>query len=403
MFYEPLWEYQGHKLVRRPDSEYYYITWCRTGTSRLRRRSTRTTDLDLAKERLVEFVRARTSVGPLPLDAIGILDVLTSYVDSVRRRTAAEPETRALAWWTEFLHAHDIVLASELTRAAQEHYVDWRRRSIRARGYIGSNGTIARELRVMRSAFNEAQKDGLVLTPPRIIGLSEPPPRQRFLFPEEVDRLIAECETIHLYRFVMIALHTLQRPGAVLGLKTEQVDLRSGLIDFLPPGCVQTRKRKPVVPISETIFPILEDAIEHSWSGYVIEWNGARVACIRNAFGKACLRAGLEGVSPYTLRHTGATLLLAQGVSIRQVAGMMGHTEHRTTELYGKHHVDFLGDARRAVDRLFRPRSTDLDEEPPGLTLIPSSPHEDHRRDDRSEATDQTTMSSDHSWTPRIV
>lgn len=169
-----------------------------------------------------------------------------------------------------------------------------------------------------------------------------------------MDRLLDACTLDHLRLFCTIALHTLQRPGAILELRTEQVNLRSARIDFLPPGEAQSRKRRPVVPVSDTLQPLLAESIGESETGFVVEWNGRPVASVGRAFRAARNAAGLgTDVTPYTLRHTGATLLLAAGVPIRQVAGMLGHTEERTTELYGKHHVDFLGDAKRALDRLF--------------------------------------------------
>lgn len=104
---------------------------------------------------------------------------------------------------------------------------------------------------------------------------------------------------------------------------------------------------------------VLEEAIEQSHTGFLIERRDRPIVSIRKSFASACQRANLESVTPYTLRHTGATLLLAAGVPIRQVAGMLGHTEERTTELYGKHHVDFLGMASSKLDELFPSHAPD--------------------------------------------
>ena len=65
MYYEPVWEYQGHKLVKRPGTSNYSITWYRSGSGRGKKKTTGTDDLELAKEKLIDFVRARTCVpGP---------------------------------------------------------------------------------------------------------------------------------------------------------------------------------------------------------------------------------------------------------------------------------------------------------------------------------------------------
>ena len=45
--------------------------------------------------------------------------------------------------------------------------------------------------------------------------------------------------------------------------------------------------------------------------------------------------------------------MAAAGVPLRQIAGMLGHTEQRTTELYAKHHPDFLQAAASTLETLF--------------------------------------------------
>ena len=170
----------------------------------------------------------------------------------------------------------------------------------------------------------------------------------------EVQRLLAECQEHHLLLYVMLALHTLQRPIAIFSLRVEQVDLDFNRIDFLVPGAVQSFKRRPVVPITKTLRPYLEEAVRDSATGFVLEYTGRPVRSVQRAFKSACQRAGIENCTPYhTLRHTGATLMAAAGVPLRQIAGMLGHTEQRTTEIYAKHHPDFLAQAAASLDSMF--------------------------------------------------
>lgn len=115
---------------------------------------------------------------------------------------------------------------------------------------------------------------------------------------------------------------------------------------------MQSSKRKPVVPISETLAPELERAVQESQSGFVIEYEGRPVQSIKTAFRRACRIAKLEDVTPYTLRHSGATLLAAAGVPLRQIAGVLGHTQQRTTELYAKHSPEYLQEASNAMNRI---------------------------------------------------
>lgn len=198
----------------------------------------------------------------------------------------------------------------------------------------------------------------------------KPPPRERFLRPQEIRALLSECHEPHLRLFVLMMLHTLQRPGAIFDLKHEQVDLELDRIDFLPPGRLQSTKRRPVVPITKTLRPELERAIASSQTGHVLEYKGQPVKSVRTAFEKACQRAGLEGVSPYVLRHTGATLMASMGVPLRQIAGFLGHSHQKTTEIYAKHHPDYLQDASEALDRLHEQYAAGI----PGSSNTEASP-----------------------------
>lgn len=91
---------------------------------------------------------------------------------------------------------------------------------------------------------------------------------------------------------------------------------------------------------------------------------------------KACRQAGLQGVTPYVLRHTGATLLAAAGVPMRQVAGMLGHSTQKVTERYAKHRAEFLLEAAETLENLFgeKARSPVLSKRSPKLPAKAHSP-----------------------------
>lgn len=47
-----------------------------------------------------------------------------------------------------------------------------------------------------------------------------------------------------------------------------------------------------------------------------------------------CKRAGIEHINPHTLRHTYATELLDDGLNIREVQELLGHSDVSTTMIY---------------------------------------------------------------------
>jgi integrase len=167
---------------------------------------------------------------------------------------------------------------------------------------------------------------------------------------EQVARLL-RASSGHLLTFCMISLNTLARPNAVLELGPDQVDLRRRLIALNPKGRLQTKKYRPVVPISGTLLTWLTGC---GGSRYVA-FRGKPVASVKKSFARAAAAVGLEGVSPYCLRHTMATELRARNVSEWEVMGMLGHKSKaaRTSERYAKFRPDYLGEAVKAIDGYF--------------------------------------------------
>lgn len=64
----------------------------------------------------------------------------------------------------------------------------------------------------------------------------------------------------------------------------------------------------------------------------------------RQAFHKACVAAGVDDAHPYALRHTFASLLLHQRLSVIYVARQLGHSAQLTLSTYG-HVMDELEDS----------------------------------------------------------
>ena len=355
MFYEPVWEHGGYKLVRRPDTGNLYITWTPPGSGTFKRVSTRTHQLEAAKQALRAVARVEAaSTTPRRPEEVSIWSALDDYVEKTLAGRPSQEDTRHwLIDWRCFLDQEGIQTIAELTPDAQDRYIAWRRERSGAKGRVLSNGTLNRELDVVRGAIGAYFSRGLLSRKPVVNSLPKPPPRDRFLTIEETRSLLKECHVPHLRQFVIFALNTLQRPAAIMGLHREQVDLDRNRIDFLPAGAFQSKKRRPVVPINATLRPVVERALEATTTGYLIEFEGRPITSIKTAFRTAAKRAGLKGVTPYTLRHTGATLLAGAGVSLWEIGGMLGHSHQRTTEIYAKHTPEYLAGAAKGLDGLF--------------------------------------------------
>lgn len=198
--------------------------------------------------------------------------------------------------------------------------------------------TIRLELCLLRASWNHAVKKR-VLHPndlPVMDPLPDPsPPRERWLDDDELSRLFAAAERPGRERirmFLYLALHTAARRTAIEELTWKQVDFQIGVIHYLPPGAKQTRKRKASVPISKTLRPVLEEAYRLRTSDLVIGPGGH----VNESLSTVARAAGVEGVTPHVLRHTAATIMARNGVSLWVIANILGNTVEQVENVYAK-------------------------------------------------------------------
>jgi integrase len=209
-------------------------------------------------------------------------------------------------------------------------------------------GTILKEVGTLRAALEWARESGLITAYPPISNpVPTPPPRERWLTREEARALFAECHEPHLRGFVLLGLMTAARSGAILELIWPRVLWDHNLIDY---GRGHGNKRRAVVPMNGELREFLEDVLHPlACSDRVIERHGKPVTDIKNGFAAACERAGIEGATPNTLRHTSATWMAMAAVPMRDIARMLGDSEATTERVYAKYHPDYLKTASGAL------------------------------------------------------
>jgi integrase len=138
--------------------------------------------------------------------------------------------------------------------------------------------------------------------------------------------------------FVTIALATSARRGAIYQLTWDRVDLVHKIIDFRVPGQRVSRKRKVAVPISDRLFPVLQEAAAGGPRGRVL----GDITCIRRAFVAFTETIGVPWVTPHVLRHTWATLASRNGVPEVEIAAVMGDTLKTVHDNYVHYRPDYL-------------------------------------------------------------
>lgn len=163
------------------------------------------------------------------------------------------------------------------------------------------------------------------------------PPRSRVLTEEEIDRLFKAADHPQRERvrlFLWLALHTAARRTAIQELRWDQVDFNIDVIHYLPDGALQSSKRRASVPISETLKPVLEEAWKRRLSdtSLVIGSGGN----INEPLKRVAEKAGVKGVTPHVMRHTAATIMARNGVSIWVIAQVLGNTVELVEKVYAK-------------------------------------------------------------------
>lgn len=212
-----------------------------------------------------------------------------------------------------------------------------------------ADATARYELMQLSTALHWAQARRLIDRRPQIWLPPASERKTRHLSTTEWRKFFDAIRAPHARLYAMIGLHTMARPSAILDLTWDRVDFMRRTIDFTPPGHVRTAKRRVVAPISASLLAALQEGYAGRTCEYVIERGGQRVACIKKAFQAASQRSGVHA-TPYTLRHTGAVYAAEGGVSMAELAQMMGHDDSRTTErFYARFSPDHLRGVADAI------------------------------------------------------
>jgi integrase len=335
---------EGPRLKWHRYGAAYYICWTENGRSR--ERSTGTADREQAEIVFAEWMQVRgRKHGPSDPAKTLITDALTDYANERGPKVAAPRVIGcAIDALAGFWQGRKIV---EVTPLTCSQYGDWRCRS---------ENTVRRELAVLQAAINWGFKNGKLTRPVAVTLPAKPESRKRWLTKQEAARLLRASRTekarLYLPLFILLGLYTGRRKEAILSLRWPQVDLERGLIDFEIPGRQRTKKQRGAVPLNSKLLPHLKRARRRGTDvGYVLHINGISIGDIKKGFAAACERAGLDDVTPHTLRHTAATWLMQSGVKTWEAAGFLAMSEKMLIEVYGHHHPDHMREAAEALGR----------------------------------------------------
>lgn len=249
---------------------------------------------------------------------------------------------------------------------------------VRAKEDEGLSAATVRQIHaILRAALQRAMREDLVArnVAKLVVVASARPPEVVPLTIEEARSLLGAAEGSRLSALWSVALAIGLRRGEALGLRWRDVDLErgelrvtqtlqrvEGRLQFVPPKSERSRRRVPLPAVASralqdhraqaereasvrglTVGP--DDLVFTSTTGTPLEPRN-----VNRMFSELVRSAGLRHVRLHDLRHTCASLLLAQGVSPRVVIDTLGHSAIAVTmNTYG--HVMPLMQ-RDAADRM---------------------------------------------------
>ena len=245
-----------------------------------------------------------------------------------------------------------------LAQLQPAHIQGYYARALREGRCDGKGGLAARTVvhhhRVLREALSHAVKWGLVgrnvadaVDPLRAVNKE-----MKALDSAGVLRLLGAARGTVYFPLINLATFTGMRRSELLGLRWLDLNLSRGTVSIaqvlhcLPGGRIvfeqpKTARSKRLVRLSQETTLALRayrDTVEadleqvgDSISGDRLlfsQINGAPLLpnTVTHAFAKIARRAGLEGFTFHSLRHTHASIMLQQGVSSKTVAERLGHS-----------------------------------------------------------------------------
>jgi integrase len=259
-----------------------------------------------------------------------IADVLTAYGDDVaiHKKTARNIGYcigSLLNWWG------DKTAADISTKTCREYAA------------TKTPAAAAGDLKVLRAAVKHWHAEyGPLVFVPTFWRPAENPPRERWLTRSEAARLLwAARRYPHMRRMILLGLYTGSRPGVILALQWDQVDLKNEVMSRLPRGATpDAKKRAPKVRLGRRILAHLRRWKRMDGTGPVCAFEGRAVEDPHTSWGKIVKAAKLRGVTRHTLRHTRATWMMQANVPIWEAAGFLGMTVKTLERVYGHHAPD---------------------------------------------------------------
>ena len=169
---------------------------------------------------------------------------------------------------------------------------------------------------------------------------------------DEVKSLIKAAPTQKSRLLISLLYSSGLRVSELIGLKKNNIDLENN------EGVVKSGKgdKDRAILFSKNLANELKEYSTTINSDYLFPgWNNQKMSVrnVQNLIKRLTEKAGInKKVSPHTFRHSFATHLHEDGLDIRKIQVLLGHSRIDTTEIYTKVSVKNLRDIKNPLDNL---------------------------------------------------
>jgi site-specific recombinase XerD len=231
-----------------------------------------------------------------------------------------------------------------------------------------SPATINRRLASLRAFFQWARAEGLCREIPtdQVKGIQSSPRAPRSLPKKDVDRLIRQVEQSSNKRdlaILQLLRHTGIRVGELTALRLSDVTVSERKGQLVVRSGKGSKYRG--VPLNADARKALNDYLAvrpKSTSDFLLlgrRSDRLSPRAVEKTVLKYAHQAGLEDVSPHTLRHTFGKSALDAGVDLVTVSRLMGHERLETTAIYTTPSPQDLEKAVARLEADYLPSSTE--------------------------------------------
>ncbi|WP_022846759.1 tyrosine-type recombinase/integrase [Desulfurobacterium sp. TC5-1] len=257
--------------------------------------------------------------------SITLSDFLNEYIEWVSESRSQGTYKKILTITKQFLEFCGNIPIDALDVKLFDRYI------IHLRKKKLSFQTINGHIRHLKAAFNKAVNWNYIDKNPiasyKLLKIQEKLPR--FMMPEQIHKVASIIDNKILREIFYFLVYTGMRRGELVSLTWKQIDLKNGIIIL-----DKTKNKKVrIIPIHPFLKRILLEKLEEDPDPRERVFP-VKADFVTKGLKRYFRKAGIPEFRVHDLRHTFASLLAMEGVSLKIVKELLGHSDYKTTEIY---------------------------------------------------------------------